>query len=129
MKLTHLPSLAIADFIVGVYSIPFFTIQFIENKWLFSRGLCDAWLSVDYVASNASVMNLLAISVDRSVTNPNSKTNQPEAVDDPSPRYFSVTRPLSYRARRTTRKAALMILSAWGLSLVCNNYDTQWGFP
>ena len=55
---------------MGVYSIPFFTIQFIENQWLFSRGLCDAWLSVDYVASNASVMNLLAISVDRSLTKP-----------------------------------------------------------
>ena len=91
-------SLAIADFIIGAYSIPFFTIQLIENgKWPLSQPLCDIWLSIDYMASNASVMNLLAISVDR---------------------YFSVTRPLSYRARRTTKIAALMILSAWGLSTV-----------
>lgn len=90
-------SLAVADFIIGAYSIPFFTIHFIMGKWPFSSALCDIWLSIDYMASNASVMNLLAISVDR---------------------YFSVTRPLSYRARRTTKKAALMILSAWGLSLV-----------
>ena len=91
-------SLAIADFIIGAYSIPFFTIQLIENgKWPLSQALCDIWLSIDYMASNASVMNLLAISVDR---------------------YFSVTRPLSYRARRTTKIAALMILSAWGLSTV-----------
>ncbi len=33
-------------------------------------------------------------------------------------RYFSVTRPLTYRARRTTSKAALMIFSAWALSAV-----------
>ena len=59
-------SLAIADFIIGAYSIPFFTIQLIENgKWPLSQALCDIWLSIDYMASNASVMNLLAISVDR----------------------------------------------------------------
>ena len=33
-------------------------------------------------------------------------------------RYFSVTRPLTYRARRTTKRAALMIFSAWAVSAV-----------
>ena len=90
-------SLAIADFIVGIISIPFFTVYFIMGRWPFSGWLCDTWLSIDYLASNASVMNLLVISLDR---------------------YFSVTRPLSYRAQRTTRKAALMIVIAWLISLV-----------
>ena len=90
-------SLAIADLIIGIISIPFFAVSFIMDKWTFGQVLCDAWLAIDYLASNASVMNLLVISFDR---------------------YFSVTRPLSYRARRTTKKAALMISSAWGLSLV-----------
>ena len=90
-------SLAIADLIIGIISIPFFAVFFIMKKWTFGQVLCDAWLAIDYLASNASVMNLLVISFDR---------------------YFSVTRPLSYRARRTTKKAALMISSAWGLSLV-----------
>ena len=61
------------------------------------RAMCDTWLSVDYLSSNASVMNLLVISFDR---------------------FFSVTRPLTYRARRTTRKAALMIFSAWAISAI-----------
>lgn len=90
-------SLAIADLIIGVISIPIFTVNFIMREWPFGPMICDAWLAIDYLASNASVMNLLVISFDR---------------------YFSVTRPLSYRARRTTKKAALMITLAWGLSLV-----------
>ena len=67
------------------------------KEWRLGRVVCDAWLSVDYLASNASVYNLVVISVDR---------------------YFSVTRPLTYRARRTTRRAALMIASAWIISAI-----------
>ncbi|KAI1727147.1 7 transmembrane receptor (rhodopsin family) domain-containing protein [Ditylenchus destructor] len=47
--------------------------------------------------SNASVLNLLLISFDR---------------------YFSVTRPLTYRPRRTTRKALIMIAGTYILSAV-----------
>lgn len=90
-------SLAVADMIIGMISMPFYTAYILQQQWIFGRVLCDAYLSVDYLASNASVLNLLVISFDR---------------------YFSVTRPLTYRARRTTKKAALMIFSAWAISAV-----------
>ena len=90
-------SLAFADLIIGAFSLPLFTVYFIMKRWPFSANLCDAWLSIDYLASNASVWNLVMISIDR---------------------YFSVTRPLSYRARRTTKKAMMMIMSAWVLSFL-----------
>ena len=90
-------SLALADLIIGAFSVPLFTVQFIMKRWPFSRHLCDAWLAIDYLASNASVWNLVVISVDR---------------------YFSVTRPLSYRATRTTMKAIMLISCAWTLSCV-----------
>ncbi len=69
-------SLAVADMIIGAVSMPLFTLYKLQQEWTLGEVVCDAWLSVDYLASNASVLNLLVISFDR---------------------YFSVTRPLTYR--------------------------------
>nr|WHQ35469.1 green acetylcholine sensor AchLightG [synthetic construct] len=90
-------SLACADLIIGVISMNLFTTYIIMNRWALGNLACDLWLAIDYVASNASVMNLLVISFDR---------------------YFSITRPLTYRAKRTTKRAGVMIGLAWVISFV-----------
>ncbi|XP_072246896.1 muscarinic acetylcholine receptor M3 [Leuresthes tenuis] len=90
-------SLAVADLIIGVISMNLYTTYLIMDYWAMGNWACDLWLAIDYVASNASVMNLLVISFDR---------------------YFSVTRPLTYRAKRTTKRAGIMIGLAWFVSLV-----------
>ncbi|KAM4607142.1 muscarinic acetylcholine receptor M3 [Polymixia lowei] len=90
-------SLAVADLIIGVISMNLYTAYIVMGKWAMGNWACDLWLAIDYVASNASVMNLLVISFDR---------------------YFSITRPLTYRAKRTTKRAGLMIGLAWFVSLV-----------
>ncbi len=54
-------SLAVADVIIGAISMPLFTALIIQQEWTLGRTVCDSWLSVDYLASNASVLNLLVI--------------------------------------------------------------------
>ena len=54
-------SLAIADMIVGLWSMPLFTASLIHRSWPYGTVLCDAWLSIDYLASQTSVLNLLVI--------------------------------------------------------------------
>ncbi|XP_025016167.1 muscarinic acetylcholine receptor M5 [Tetranychus urticae] len=90
-------SLSIADFLIGLISMPLFSLYTLLNRWPLGPFICDTWLAIDYLISNASVLNLLIISFDR---------------------YFSVTRPLTYRARRTTKKACIMIATTWIISLL-----------
>ncbi len=58
------------------------TLYTAQGGWTTGYALCQVWLCVDYLMSNASVMNLLLISFDR---------------------FYSVTQPLTYRPRRTVR--------------------------
>ena len=71
-------NLAFADLVVGLVSMNFYTAYIgrihepswrpwiwisVMRGWDFGPVLCDAWLTLDYVASNTSVMNLLIISI------------------------------------------------------------------
>jgi hypothetical protein len=67
--------------------------------------MCDAWLSIDYCASTASIFNLFVLSLDR---------------------YWSITSPLKYLRRRTKKRAFLMIAAAWTLSLLWILPVTGW---
>jgi len=95
-------SLAIADLIVGLVVMPMSTVYIFTVDWKFGVGLCQLWIAVDYTASTASILNLFVLSLDR---------------------YWSVTAPLKYLRKRTTKRAIIMI------SLVLNRGNIFFTFP
>uniref|UniRef100_H2ZNZ1 G-protein coupled receptors family 1 profile domain-containing protein n=1 Tax=Ciona savignyi TaxID=51511 RepID=H2ZNZ1_CIOSA len=90
-------SLAAADLVIGVVSMNLFTVFIVSGSWKLGAVLCDVWLALDYVASNASVMNLLIICLDR---------------------YYSVTKPVEYRNQRTPKRFITAIIGAWSISFI-----------
>jgi len=69
----------------------------IQGGWFFGWLSCDIWLAVDYVASNASVLNLLIICIDR---------------------YLSVNYPIKYRNKRKLLHVQLAMAGAWIISAI-----------
>ncbi|UJR33867.1 hypothetical protein I4U23_021288 [Adineta vaga] len=90
-------SLAIADLAVGLFVMPLNAANIITGRWPFSSAICQMWLSIDYVASTASIFNLVLLSLDR---------------------YWAVVYPLRYLQKRTRRRATIFILSIWFISLL-----------
>ena len=92
-----LVSLAISDLTVGIILMPVYTVYLLIGYWPLGPLACDIWLCLDYGLCTASLANLLVIALDR---------------------HWSVTRPLTYRARRTPKKMGMMIASAWLVSFL-----------
>ncbi|XP_076095510.1 muscarinic acetylcholine receptor M2-like [Mytilus galloprovincialis] len=90
-----LVSLSVADSAIGLLSMPLYTVYVVLGYWPFSSLPCDLWLSMDYVMTNSSALHLVIICVDR---------------------YFSVKKPFTYRAYRTSKNVLRMIISVWVIS-------------
>lgn len=86
-------SLAVADWLVGIFVMPPAVAYLIMGAWELGWVLCDIWVSLDILLCTASILSLCAISVDR---------------------YLAVTQPLKYsRNRRSKRLAFWMIMVVW----------------
>ena len=100
-------SLAAADLIIGIFSMPVYTLYLIMGKWPFGTFVCDLWLSIDYSCSEVSVLNLIMISVDR---------------------LWSVRSPARYRNKMTMRRAVFMIIPTWVCPILLY-FTSVFGWP
>ncbi|NXS04999.1 HRH1 protein, partial [Oxylabes madagascariensis] len=91
----YIVSLSIADLIVGVAVMPLNIVDLLSPRWPLGLEACLFWLSMDYVASTASIFNLFILCMDR---------------------YRSVQQPLRYLKYRTKMRALQLILGVWLLS-------------
>ncbi|NWR06565.1 HRH1 protein, partial [Paradoxornis webbianus] len=91
----YIVSLSIADLIVGAAVMPLNIVGLLSRSWPLGLEACLFWLSMDYVASTASIFNLFILCMDR---------------------YRSVQQPLRYLKYRTKMRASLLILGVWLLS-------------
>ncbi|CAF0829490.1 unnamed protein product [Brachionus calyciflorus] len=104
-------SLAVSDLLVGVLVMPFGYYVNIskDNKWYLGAILCDLWTLSDVLLCTASILNLVAISIDR---------------------YFIILHAMVYTQKRNAKLMLLMIFVVWSVSaLISIPPQFGWGKP
>ncbi|XP_064613662.1 5-hydroxytryptamine receptor-like [Liolophura sinensis] len=88
-------SLAVADLMVASLVMPVSVVNEISTVWFLSSAVCDMWVSFDVLCCTASILHLVAISIDR---------------------YWAVTN-IDYIRNRSAKTIITMIAIAWILGL------------
>ncbi|XP_012685397.1 histamine receptor H2b isoform X2 [Clupea harengus] len=90
-------SLAVTDLLLGLLVLPISaTLELRDGHWPFGGALCNIYISMDVMLCTASILSLLAISVDR---------------------YLVISAPLRYPRRVTPPRVAAAITAIWTTSL------------
>uniref|UniRef100_A0A8C5L2G0 5-hydroxytryptamine receptor 1B n=1 Tax=Jaculus jaculus TaxID=51337 RepID=A0A8C5L2G0_JACJA len=89
-------SLAVTDLLVSILVMPISTMYTVTGRWTLGQVVCDFWLSSDITCCTASIMHLCVIALDR---------------------YWAITDAVEYSAKRTPKRAAVMIALVWVFSI------------
>lgn len=88
-------SLAVADLMVATLVMPLSIVYEVSQTWFLGAEVCDMWVSFDVLCCTASILHLVAISVDR---------------------YWAVTN-IDYIRNRSAKRILLMIATAWTMGM------------
>lgn len=92
-------SLAVADLLVGFVCMPFW-FTYLIKQWpdpIRNHEFYTLWICLDIVSGTSSIMNLVAISVDR---------------------FYAITSPFNYHLKLTKNRARFCIVLVWLYSIV-----------
>ncbi|XP_006897026.1 PREDICTED: 5-hydroxytryptamine receptor 1B-like [Elephantulus edwardii] len=89
-------SLAVTDLLVSILVMPISTMYTLTGRWTLGQVVCDLWLSSDITCCTASILHLCVIALDR---------------------YWAITDAVEYSAKRTPKRAAVMIVLVWVFSI------------
>ncbi len=94
--------LAVADLLVGVFSVPIRLHMQFDPLELHPIKLCRFWYWTDIFCEVASIVTLTVISADR---------------------YFKISEPFKYRVRMDTKASGIIIVSIWLISAVAATFS------
>ncbi|XP_060053180.1 histamine H2 receptor [Erinaceus europaeus] len=89
-------SLAVTDLLLGLLVLPFSALHQLTCEWHLGRAFCDVYTSLDVMLCTASILHLVAISLDR---------------------YCAVTAPLRYPVLVTPGRVGLALALIWVVSI------------
>lgn len=100
-------SLAVTDLLLGLLVLPFSALLELNNEWPLGPAFCNFYISMDVMLCTASILTLLAISVDR---------------------YLAVTMPLRYASLVLPWRVAVAMASVWTVSVAVSFLPIQMGW-
>ncbi|XP_023272466.1 histamine H2 receptor-like [Seriola lalandi dorsalis] len=100
-------SLAVTDLLLGLLVLPFSALLQLNDEWPLGPAFCNFYISMDVMLCTASILTLLAISVDR---------------------YLAVTMPLRYTSLVLPWKVAVAMVSVWTVSVAVSFLPIQMGW-
>lgn len=107
--------MAISDLCVAILVMPLaLTYELSSSRWKLTGAMCDLWVSFDVTCCTSSILNLCTISIGKlCYLNSIHFINAFFLLSIPPDRYLTITKPLTYGVKRTTRRMLSYIAFVW----------------